>query len=207
MSADEPVVVDPLTGELSPVRVHSTKNGWTDTNGKIVVPGLAITRSADSSVRYSITHLGSGLDAVSRRCGQHILDAAELAAESGIDWTVTGKEEIATAVTASTFVADLRGRIGWLCADHCAGDGPKPPQWEVSCSTCGWVSEDDDGLFTAADAKRVADDHDCEPEMSIKDPATGRWHAVWLVNDDGTVRDASPRRPETVAAPDRRAGG
>lgn len=193
--------INPLAGDLEPIRVYSTvSKSLVDTEGKVVTPGLAISSANDSvPARFNLTHLGSGLAAVHRRCGQHILDAAQLAVESGIDWTIPDKNTITAAIKPTTFAVDLRERTGWMCDDHCVGDGPKPPAWSVSCSTCHWVSEDDDSPLSVADAKRMADDHECEPEMSIRNPATGVWHATWLVNDDGTVRDVSPKRAVAVA--------
>lgn len=192
--------VNPLTGDLIPVRVYG-KNTWTDAEGKLVTPGLAITRTADSDgpARFNLTHLGTGRAATLRRCGKHILDAAQLATEIGIDWTITDMDEITAAVKATSFAEDVKQRIGWMCDTHCVGDGPKPLVWSVSCSTCHWYSGDDgEEPFTAAEAKEVADEHRCEPEMSIRHPVTGKWHDPWLVNKDGTVRDLSLTQPAAV---------
>jgi hypothetical protein len=194
MSDDMTAPVNPLVGELQTVQTYTTKDGLTDTQGKVVTRGLAITvwRACDDSkpLRYALTHLATGLAAITKRCGKHIEDAAAAAAAVDIDWTIPDKDDIAAAVKESGFIGSLNKEIGWLCDDHCVGDGPKPPLWEVSCSTCGWVSDVDDGPYTAAEAKRMAADHECEPEMSIRPPG-GNWTDPWLVNDDGTVQDVS----------------
>jgi hypothetical protein len=44
--------------------------------------------------------------------------------------------------------------------------------WTVGCSTCDWVSteDDDEPILDAPDAMAVATDHRCQPKVYIVDP-------------------------------------
>lgn len=76
----------------------------------------------------------------------------------------------------------------------CAGTGPQPdaePSWRVRCNTCDWEWEDewDEGPLSAEQAKRMADDHECEPSVEIGPPGNNDWYHPYLVNKDGSLRD------------------
>jgi hypothetical protein len=56
---------------------------------------------------------------------------------------------------------------------RCAGTtNEPPPSWRVGCHTCDWEHEDeyDEGPLDEKAAKRVADDHECEPSPWVKPP-------------------------------------
>jgi hypothetical protein len=40
------------------------------------------------------------------------------------------------------------------------------------------VDEYDEGPLSFKHAEQFADDHECEPEVQIKSPVTGRWHST-----------------------------
>lgn len=70
----------------------------------------------------------------------------------------------------------LTVRICPQCAGGHAGDEKPPPagSWRVGCDTCDWEWEDeyDEGPLTEKDARRLADDHECEPSTWVKPPMT-----------------------------------
>lgn len=55
----------------------------------------------------------------------------------------------------------------------CAGTATEPaPTWRVGCNTCYWEWEDDydEGPLSQKEAKRIADDHECEPDTWVREP-------------------------------------
>lgn len=62
--------------------------------------------------------------------------------------------------------------------------------WRVRCDTCDWEWEDDfdEGPLDAKQAKRLADGHECEPDVLVMSPAGDRWLRTRQVNDDGAVK-------------------
>jgi hypothetical protein len=82
-----------------------------------------------------------------------------------------------------------------VACPHCAGTAPAPdetPSWSVRCKTCDWEYEDeyDEGPLTAAEAKQMADDHECEPWVEIRPPGMkDGWMSPRLVNKDGSLVD------------------
>jgi hypothetical protein len=180
--------IDPLADDTVPVTVmHGGET--TEVPGRIVAPGLAITRSAEFKEhrpRYNLTHIPSGLTIGITRCGAHIEPTASLAAELGVDWTAD-KDVVIEALMAEGRIGRLR--TGAQCRRHCDGDGPEPKSWEVCCHTCHWEWEDDEGPLDVKQAKEMARDHECQPEVQILPPDSSRWIDPFFVNDDGTVRD------------------
>jgi hypothetical protein len=85
------------------------------------------------------------------------------------------------------------------CADTAKPPNPEPT-WSVRCNTCDWEWEDEygEGPLGAKEAKRMADDHECDPEMEIQSP-DGGWHKPWSVNGDGSLKD-DPRAANAVAS-------
>ena len=189
--------VNPLVEPLTAIAVGKVGTQRT-VQGRMVAPGLAITPDKPrerGGLRYALTHVPSGLAARLDLCGVHVQDMVKLAVDSGIDWTL-GLDEVTAAIKAVDLGTQLR-KAGYCRDDWCAGDGTPPPSWEVSCSTCYWSSADepDTGPFDAKDAKYEAREHRCEPEVTIRDPATKKWHDPYFVNDDGTVRDMTVTSP------------
>jgi len=82
-----------------------------------------------------------------------------------------------------------------VCAG-CAGnaspeDEQEGPGWRVYCRTCHWeYDEDEDETLTPKEAKQVAYDHHCDPEVEIAPPAGDKWYDPFHVNDDGTLRES-----------------
>lgn len=65
----------------------------------------------------------------------------------------------------------------------CAGTdtaAPPAPAWQVRCSTCDWEYEDEynEGPLDEAAAKRMASDHECEPEVELLPPGADKWVAA-----------------------------
>ena len=57
----------------------------------------------------------------------------------------------------------------------CAGTTDRPDEdtgWTVGCHTCFWEWEDwyDEGPLTEKDARRIGDDHECEPDVYVNPP-------------------------------------
>jgi hypothetical protein len=77
----------------------------------------------------------------------------------------------------------------------CAGttpiteDKPASPSWRVRCNTCYWEWEDefDEGPLSPKDAKSMAHDHECEPEVEIAPPSGEKWFHPYDVSDEGVV--------------------
>ena len=110
------------------------------------------------------------------------------------------------AVTCSTF--DAARMLGWrfftgksvtgkeindVVCPACAGNAEPPekkPTWRVGCRTCDWEWEDeyDEGALTAKDAKHMANDHECEPDVWIAPPSGDAKYDPYKVNDDGSLR-------------------
>jgi hypothetical protein len=162
-----------------------------DVPGLTVAPGLAVTPSHDHNGdpinnRYVLTHILSGLAVATGRCVDHVYEVLALAVASGIDWTV-GKDAL-TAEVLRPLGQQLISTANCMY-ERCPSDPPLPPSWSVRCNTCDWEWEDeyDEGLPDAKAAKRLADDHECEPSVEIKAPGSDSWHATWVVNNDGTI--------------------
>lgn len=77
----------------------------------------------------------------------------------------------------------------------CAGNAEPPekeaPGWRVRCNTCDWEREDeyDEGPLTPKEAKYMARDHECEPQVEIAPPTGDTWYADWQVKDDGSLHE------------------
>lgn len=61
----------------------------------------------------------------------------------------------------------------------CAGDenAPAEPSWRVGCRSCDWEyydEDDSDGPLAEKDARQMARDHECEPDVWVKPPLTER---------------------------------
>lgn len=182
--------VNPLTGDLTTITVvrrtvpqPETK----DVQARIVKPGLAITLSVrDKQLpgrpRYSLIHVPTGLGVEALMCGKHVEDAAKLAAASSVDWTAADGHVVVADIKSTDLLQQLRTIAP--CPDgYCDGDGPEPPSYGVRCQTCDWewFDEDEEGPLSFKDARRAADGHECEPEIQIMSPVTGKWHADWAV--------------------------
>lgn len=191
-TATEPV--NPLTGDLTTIAVakKAATGETTDVQGRLVAPGLAITPSlstpANKPSRFKLTHVPTGLMVGRPWCGTHVQEIAEVAVAADVDWTA-GQDQTVAAIKA---VDGLSKQFSYWCDDWCEGDGPLPPVWLVRCNTCDWELDDHEGALTAEEAKRAAADHQCEPEIEIRHPETGKWHDEWLVDRDGAVRDLTP---------------
>lgn len=169
--------------ETIAIRLHGKT---VDVEGRIVMPGLAITPTTDN--RYSITHTPSGRALIQGRCARHIETAAELVvAAAGIDWTRDSKT-VGTDETVRVLALNILHEVPY-CERRCdnAYDGPS---WRVRCDTCRWEWEDEynEGPLDAKAAKQVAREHECEPEVYLSPPDDDNERfAEWLVNDDGTI--------------------
>lgn len=79
----------------------------------------------------------------------------------------------------------------------CAGTAAPPeapkPSWRVGCHTCDWVWEDEynEGPLDPEQAKRMADDHECEPEVWVGPPTGDERYAPWQVNKDGSIKEST----------------
>lgn len=198
--------VNPLTGDLTTITV-ARRSGpppeTEDVQGRIVKPGLAITPArADKALpgrpRFNLTHEATGLSVEALMCGKHIQDAAALADASPVDWTATDRHVVVADIKSTDLIQHLRTIAP--CPDgYCAGDGPAPPSYGVRCQTCDWewVDEDEEGPLSFEDAQRQADDHECEPEVQIMSPVTGKWHADWAVKK--AEEEAAAATAEQVA--------
>jgi hypothetical protein len=87
----------------------------------------------------------------------------------------------------------------------CAGtaDPEDAPQgWRVRCNTCDWEYEDDDdGPLSPAEARQMAYDHECEPEVRLAPPSGDRWYLTYELDRAGNIIDRQPARPvETINA-------
>lgn len=185
----------PLTGDLTRI-TYRHRNATVEADGKLIAPGLILVPHADYTKRprYVLLHAPSGKSLGAVCCAAHIGPVGEFAAGLPIDWTADSGTVSAgiKAGDMDAWAANVR-----CCPDWCeSGDGPAPPSWGVSCDTCFWSWEDeyDEGPLDAKEAKQVAQDHKCEPRVTIKNPDTGEWHDPFWVNDDGTVRDPSARK-------------
>lgn len=179
-TATEPI--NPLAGQLQIVAVHDSKSatGAREVEGAPVAPGLAITPSQSErhrNGRYCVTHLPSGLIVGRPCCGQHVQDVAAIAVRSGIDWNLE-KNPLIEALRA---VDGLMDQLAYRCSEWCVGDGPEPPSYGVHCHTCDWEWEDeyDEGPLTREQARQMAGNHECQPEVLIQSPVTGKWHPDW----------------------------
>lgn len=193
-----PEPVNPLTEPLTTIFVNRGKT-QTEVQGRVVAPGLAIVPAHQGAptpgqLRYMLIHIPSGLAVQMDRCGTHVQDVAAAATASGIDWTL-GQDDVTAAIKASDLLEQFRG-VGYCSDRYCAGDGTPPPTWDVSCDTCYWMWEDEDGAgpLTAQEAKYEAREHRCDPQVTIKDPGTGLWHDPYMVKDDGTIRDLTRKK-------------
>jgi hypothetical protein len=173
--------VNPLTGDLTTIRLKSARSegGFRDVEGLNVAPGLAITPSLDNNGktpdRYSLSHVTSGLAASGQRCGVHIQETAQIAIKSGVNWLLDQELVIAAIKKQADLATQL---MGGGCRDWCEGDGPKPPSWLIQCKTCDWTYdefESEGPVATEADARYIADNHECEPWLEIQAPGTDVW--------------------------------
>ena len=78
-------------------------------------------------------------------------------------------EVIYEAKEVGWLIEEPSGEIAW-CPDHNPVASPSEI-YAVGCYTCDWEDEDDDDPITSEDqAKRVAMEHQCEPDTWIKSP-------------------------------------
>lgn len=153
--------------------------------GRLVMPGLAVVPSRwRPEDRFTLVHTVSGSKFLGDRCLPHINQAADLAAtlsdQNNIHWGV-GKEELlgdtADRERLVQVLREIQNTIGLQCRERACGD-PGAPSWSVRCVTCNWEWEDDynEGPLDEAEAKRLADDHECEPEVQVRAPGDNtRW--------------------------------
>jgi hypothetical protein len=181
--------VNPLTGGLTTITVirRISPLEREEVHGRVVKPGLAITparsgKSLPGRPRFNLTHIPTGLSVEALMCGQHVKDAAELAAASTVDWTQAGRDAVIADINSTDLTEKLR-TIAPCKGGYCAGDDEAPPSYRVRCSTCAWEWEDeeDDGPLSLEDAIRKARGHECEPEVQVMSPVTGKWHEDWMV--------------------------
>jgi hypothetical protein len=201
-SATPTASVNPLTGDLVTISVVRSTNppAREDVAARMIKPGLAIVSAKpddqpEGRQLFNLCHVPTGLGVSMRMCGQHVQVAAELAAATPVDWTVPDKNDVVAAIKTTDLLDQLRPISP--CRDWCAGDGPEPPSYSVRCHTCDWewVDEDDEGPLSLKAAERLADGHECEPEVQIKSPVTDRWHATWDI-----ARAEKAAQQEAVAA-------
>jgi hypothetical protein len=172
-----------------------------EVEGRVIAPGLAITPSVQDN-RYALTHIPSGLAFLTDRCSAHIDRVAEMAAslsaEHGIDWTQDDKSLTGQPETRKKLfvVADaIQSEFGFCRGRACGQEDA--PTWRVRCNTCDWEWDDeyDEGPLNAKEAKRMARDHECEPDIEIQAPDSDN---VWVrpdrVSDDGTLHEVPWRR-------------
>ena len=155
----------------------------------MLAPGLAITPSQSEQVkpgrpRFNLMHTATGLAFRTRMCGVHVQEAGVLAVDSGVDWTIPAKEDVVAAIKATDLLSRITP-VSWCGDGWCKGDGPAPPTYGVRCNTCDWEWEDehDEGPLTLREARRMADDHECETRMEIRSPITEKWHDEYALTD------------------------
>lgn len=160
-----------------------------EVEGLLITPGLAVTPSLDTPNRFSLTHIPSGRYVIPSQCAEHVEEAAQMAKGAGIDWT-RDKEAIVADPTVRELVPTLVNR----CWGRCNPSTPQPPPWRVQCHTCGWVWEDEeDEGCDAKEAKQLALEHECEPEVTIAPSDGDTWYLPYEVKDDGTLPERARR--------------
>ena len=82
----------------------------------------------------------------------------------------------------------------------CAGatEAATDERWNVGCTTCSWSHEEDrwegdEPLLNAKEARSLAFDHQCEPELWIRSP-DGTEYRPDDFDHDGKLRKADPDR-------------
>lgn len=163
--------------------------------GATVAPGIAITvahRNATGDPiprRYRITHIPSGLNIpTGTHCATHARQAADSLIATGADWA---QDKEALLADKDRFVSVAFANRG-LCDNDRYGCPGDPDPWQIRCNTCDWEYDPEDEWgdipIDAKAAKRIADDHECEPWVEIRSPGDGSWRRPSRFNDDGTVR-------------------
>ncbi len=147
----------------------------------IVAPGLAITPSLNTPGRYVLTHVDSGLCVpVGSFCEDHIVQAAAMAAECGIDWTVPS--------------ADFDRQAGKRLADEIAAA-------LRSCWTCPNGVTDPEPADAAKREIRIVAGDRFVAAYEGDDLRAVKWHAagVWYVTDGAAPRTFAEEGPATKA--------
>lgn len=150
-----------------------------------VAPGLAAHPASESGdyQRFTLTHIGSKKSLISTRCAAHIAQAAQIARESGIDWTLTDDQFDVDRIRA---VAEaVKEKTGWFCSRRCDNIGPS---WKVMCRTCGWdAADDNDDPMDFRDAQDEAREHTCDPQVLMCAPDSRTWAEDWRYSADGSL--------------------
>jgi hypothetical protein len=208
-TAPEPV--NPLTGDLTTVTISRRGNVREDVQARLVAPGLAITPDVPDEKRpdrprFSVTHVASGLALRTRMCGEHVQVCAEMAVASPVDWTEADQPTLVAAVK-ETDLLEKTLPISPCIYGYCTGDGPEPPTYSVRCNTCNWEWEDEheEGPLSRKEAENQAADHECDPDIEIKSPVTGRWHHEWYLGE--AEKKASAEQDATATRPSLSEGG
>lgn len=151
--------------------------------GQIVAPGLAITPNPNTPGRYVLTHVDSGLVVpCGYGCADHIVQAARIAAESGVDWTVPVDQfDVAAGKQVSEQIADA------IPTCRNCPDGTTQPDPESRDDTPD-VRIVYSGQFVAAYDKAGL-------------LAAVKWHAqgVWYVTNGGGPRTFADEQAATKA--------
>lgn len=87
----------------------------------------------------------------------------------------------------------------------CAGTTPAddaPKSFQVRCQTCDWdwIAEDGEEPLDARSAKDMADDHQCEPDVTIVAP-DGTEYRPRDLNRDGSLRQSALEHRTTWFVP------
>lgn len=153
-----------------PVTVENWRTGPQEVQGRLVVPGIAITPYSNTSDRFVLTHIPSGKAFLHSRCAEHIEVAAQAVREAtDIDWTLPADQ--VTKVESVALLAQSITRDGTRDGCYPCRDEVDPATvWSVRCRTCGWEDDGMAGPTSAKAARDLADDHTCEPDVEIEAP-------------------------------------
>ncbi len=177
------------------VTIADRKNTTRTVPGATIAPGLIVTAAyrhagyGQDKVpiprRYTISHAPSGLSIpTGPHCATHLREAVNALPASGIDWT----QDKDTLLADKGRLAELVIPPRRLCDNvhyGCPGD---PDPWHIRCNTCDWEYDPEDGDLgdvptTAAEARRIANDHECEPWIEIRKPGTDTWQPPYVFSD------------------------
>jgi hypothetical protein len=178
--------------------LRSDRRGDVQVEGFPVAPGLAIVPSLNEPDRFSLTHVPSGRAVIQGKCLEHIETVMRSVRDFPIDWT-RAPEELVADEAVKDAARSLNDEAGF-CYGRCNPSTPPQPSWRVYCRTCHWEWEDEfgEGPLDAETAKKMARDHDCQPEVQIGPPDSDRWLDPFFVNDDGTLKGSAPTRIKTI---------
>jgi hypothetical protein len=188
MPTDTPTRTDlDLTEQITIAKTHRDTDGRT-VPGLTVAPGLAVTPAfrwgRNSQLepiphRYSITYVPSGLKIpTGTHCATHVRQAVAALVNTGVDWT---RDRDALLADKDRF-AEVAFSLRNLCPNDRYGCPGDPEPWLIRCATCDWeydpdFEHDDDIPADAKAAKRIADDHECEPWVEIQAPGDTVWQS------------------------------